>query len=484
MLFMKKVALLTCLLLLACNDEAPKENKVLGNEVAKDQDLNALNSEKALFVAKARRVVGDVDYSKSENDWKKMHQGNTVVEGNKIRTAVESDVQLAANDGTLFQIMENSNVTVSAALLPNSRQSVDFVIEKGAIRFDVQKQKTNDFVFRTGTATAAIRGTAGFVGNINGKMVASLNEGRVNVTNEKGDSTSVEQNQTLIVNESGSVKTMNLASSGTKALLALVDSVASASDTTDLEQSLQNFDNDYAAQKAAFEKKLKFKAEGVARQIKDSSVTLQAIATPGVIVEVLGEVDTVGADSVYQRTFTWGADSYGTKRFLAVCSDGLVEIPCYMWVTEYVEENAETEDTDGLEMGVKINGPSVEKIHLEMPLKQYQGKLKFALQGFSAEERSKIKNVVISRGGSEIETIDPKGLGKWSFERKIQIGLNKIANFEVSVNMDDGRSFTAQKTYEVYCSQSNHPGGKARNNLVPLNKEYEQLKAKGLLRNE
>lgn len=519
----KTLTVLCSLFLLACNDDKPKENKVLGNEMAASTEkaaaetsistpavveLPSESNEKALFKAKARRVIGNVELSKAEDSWKKMHQGNMVVEGNKVRTHVESDVQLTTNDGTSFVIMENAEVKITASLVKESKQQISFDIGKGSIQFDVQKQKNRSFEFRTGTATAAIRGTAGFVGKVKGQMVASLKEGKVDVTSAKGKTSSIVQNQTVLVNETGSVKKMNLASSGTKALVAAIDSVASTTEDVDIEKSIKKFDADYAARRKAFEKNLKFQGADVEKKIYVPTITLQAFATPGIVVEILGEVDTVGANGLYQRTFSWDADAFGTKRFLASCGDGVVDVPCFMWVVDYVEnkteESAENapakvekskaeaakaetpkgETAKSINMTVKIGGPRTETIHLDPPASQYKGNLKFSLAGISAEDLDQIKNITIRRGGSVVETIGENDLTSLSYESEIQIGLNTIANFEVVVAMKNGKNFRGKKTYEVYCLRGNHPGGKARNSLMPQDKEYEKVKADGLLKDE
>ncbi|MCQ2105123.1 MAG: FecR family protein [Fibrobacter sp.] len=453
----------------------------------------------SLIRAKVSKVVGEGEITRGyEYDWKPIRQGQKVVENDHVRTSVESEVTITAFDGTVLSIFENTSVIITAELLGTSNKIFRINIDKGNILFDVQKQKKDQFIFKTGSATASIRGTAGFVGNVNGQMVASLKEGEVEVTGADGKSVNIVQNQTILVDEKGGSKKLNLASSGTKALTAALSSIAAKPDAAkDLERALSTFDNDYSVRKQKFEKNLKFQTKELEKTIYEPAVTLSAQTNPGVIVTVLGETDTVGTDGIYNRTFSWDAKSDGTKRFLAICSDGMVEVPCHIWSTNYVDTTAvvDTASTDSsaaveepkqevVKPHVKIDGPRVEKIHLPPPSVNYFGNFKFRLKGIEAADLKNVASIELHRSGYVLEKIPVENLVNMSFERQIQLERNKIVYLDVVVTMKNGDVVRARKTYEVFCYTDNHDEYVKVDPVLTEEQEYEKVKSEAILEEE
>ena len=464
----------------------------------------------AKLKAKTRKVVGDADYSRNAGvDWKRLRVGQKVVENDQIKTGEESQAILAMDDGSSLWITENSCVTVTYEILDSMMNKVSVEIKNGQVRFDVQKQKPSVFMeFRTGTAVAAIRGTAGFVGEVNGKMVASLKEGRVEVISKNGKTTTLLKNQTVVVDEKQGIVKMDLQASGSTALSKVLDSLTRMAPEADVARELtvvlKKFDTGYKDRLAKFEKNLKFQASALPTEVYLPNVTLQARTTPGMIVTVGGETDTVGANGIYQHTFEWAEDAYGTKRFLASCSDGDVEIPCFMWTTEYVAPPAEVpaaeepvvdtvaaakpkaetpakveEPAKDLKISVKLSGPRTERVHNKS--ENYTARIKGSLTGISDSDMDQVKSIVLKRKGQVEETLQGGSLSSTEFEFEQQIERNRIANFEVAVTLKNGKGFTAKKTYEVYCNPRNHANGE---DVVPVDEEYENLKAKGTLKEE
>ncbi len=319
--------------LIACKETV--ENNVkqsLANSAAVGEEL-------AVFKAKVRSSLGENEHLKANSEkWKKLFVGQNVMDNDHIRTKQESEVVLNTADGTVFVISENSNVEFNTELRESVKGEVNIFIRNGNIQFDVQKQKDNQFNFKTGTATASIRGTAGFVGSLDGQMVASLKEGRVEVKDAKGRTSNITQNQTVLVTKSGDAKTFQLESSGTTALFAALNEMSksgSMDNMDQLEKDLKQFDTKYVDQRKEFEQNLKVKPVVIPKAISQPSVTLEAQMTAGVLVTVMGQTDTVPASGVYKRTFSWDKSAAGTKRFMAICSNGSVEVPCNVWVTEY-----------------------------------------------------------------------------------------------------------------------------------------------------
>ena len=300
---------------------------------------------------------------------------------------------------------------------------------------------------------------------------------------------------------------MDLQASGSNALSKVLDSLTKAAPEADVARELaavlKKFDTGYKDRLAKFEKSLKFQASALPAEVYLPNVTLQARTTPGMIVTVGGETDTVGANGIYQRTFEWGDDAYGTKRFLASCSDGDVEVPCFMWTTEYVAPPAEApvqepaadtvaaakpkaeapakaeEPAKDLKISVKLSGPRTEKVHNKT--ENYTARIKGSLTGISDSDMDQVKSIVLKRKGLVEETLQGGALSSTSFEFEQQIERNRIANFEVAVTLKNGKVYTAKKTYEVYCNPRNHVGGE---DAVPVEEEYESLKAKGTLKEE
>lgn len=496
------VFVLAALALTACkSDESPKPAP---KDVAANAPAEESVPENALLKAKVRSVVGTVEREKADS-WTQLRVGKTVVENDHVRTALESELIVNMTDGSALRVPESSNVTFQAELQDNVKKLIFLDIHSGKVHFDIQKQQQTEIYFKTGTATVAIRGTAGFVGEVQGKTVASLKEGKVEVSTPKGKSTTIVKNQTVLVDDQGDSKVLKLESSGTEALAAAIDSIAKAEDggaalnTKILEKSMNTFDKSYGERQKNFEKNLQFKAVGIPDSLYVPSVMLQARITPGTIVTVWGERDTVPESGIYQKTLSWGDSAYGTKRFLVGCSDGDVELPCYMWVIEYApmpalgeaEPAADTtaakpaeETAANLKLSVKISGGRNERVHLDLPATELNTNLKFNLAGITAGDLGQLKSLVVLRNGKPFKTFDASDLTSLAYEMPVSIERNKIADFEVVATLKNGKNFRAKKTYEVYCMVANHPGGKARNSIVPPDQEYERLKQSGGITHE
>lgn len=503
-------------LLSSCNDSDDRKAEPLSGSVKQTQvspskespqsDAQETESSESssLIKCRSRFVVGNAEIQKRQKDWMRLLVNKKVVENDKIRTAEAAEVVLAVQDGSALKIPEKTEVQLAAESKNGQKKLILLDIKYGRVHFDVQKQRERELRFTTGTAAAAIRGTAGFVGNLNGKMFASLKEGMLDVTNKAGKTNSIVKKQTVFVDEHGKAKVLNLASSGTEALSKAIDSFALPEvSVAVLEKSLKKFDDAFVKEQKIFEKKVQFRATPIADTLFVPTVTLTARATPGIWVTVLGESDSIGANGIYQRTFEWDDSEYGSKRFLASCSDGHVEFPCYTWVTEYApvstldgsasENRAESSSqsagkaddaSKNVKLSVKVNGPRSERIHLDLPAKELNTNLKFSLAEISATDLNQLQSLSVLRNGKPFKNFGKNELTSLAYEVPVTIARNKIADFEVVATLKNGKKFRAKKTFEVYCLVSNHPGGKARNTVVPLDQEYERLKQSGQLTHE
>lgn len=507
------VAALSATVFWACKDE-PDPRTVADNK------SEAVDTSK--IKAKVRKVLGETDLQRKNTEkWSKLRFGQTVAEKDRIRTGAESEAVMAINDGSSLWITELSDVVLDAEIFDSLNHQVSVRVNNGAVLFDVQKQPTGRTVnFTTGVATAAIRGTAGFVASVNGQMVTSLKQGLVSVNSIAGNTGEVVQNQTLIVGKNGVIKNLNLKSSGTKALsmeLANVNIWGMGPESEEFEKALTDFDNDYEKRREEFAKKVNFRANPLPDTLMLPSVTLQARVNPGIVVTVMGESDTVPESGIYQRTVEWADDSYGPKRFSVTCSEGDIEIECFTWKSNYTPaskpagddasadsaaradsiaaaeaaaaekaaadkaaaekatgKNAagkkadqadasaanEKKTTKSVNVSLKLVGGKTERKHLDPPAKEYKTNLKFSLAGITDADISEIASVTVKRKGEVVQSFN--NVSALTYEVPVSIKLNTIAKFDIEIALKNGKKIRTTKTYEVFCLRRNHMG-KARN---------------------
>ena len=507
------VAALSATVFWACKDE-PDPRTVADNK------SEAVDTSK--IKAKVRKVLGETDLQRKNTEkWSKLRFGQTVAEKDRIRTGAESEAVMAINDGSSLWITELSDVVLDAEIFDSLNHQVSVRVNNGAVLFDVQKQPTGRTVnFTTGVATAAIRGTAGFVASVNGQMVTSLKQGLVSVNSIAGNTGEVVQNQTLIVGKNGVIKNLNLKSSGTKALsmeLANVNIWGRGPESEEFEKALTDFDNDYEKRREEFAKKVNFRANPLPDTLMLPSVTLQARVNPGIVVTVMGESDTVPESGIYQRTVEWADDSYGPKRFSVTCSEGDIEIECFTWKSNYTPaskpagddasadsaaradsiaaaeaaaaekaaadkaaaekatgKNAagkkadqadasaanEKKTTKSVNVSLKLVGGKTERKHLDPPAPEYKTNLKFSLAGITDADISEIASVTVKRKGEVVQSFN--NVSALTYEVPVSIKLNTIAKFDIEIALKSGKKIRTTKTYEVFCFRRNHMG-KARN---------------------
>lgn len=123
-------------------------------------------------------------YLNAKNDDNMINIGNKVRQGDQVMTMYESQVIIALPDGSKLTVEENTHVIIKELSFENDKNVSTTEVKKGKISFDVQKQNGSEssIKFRTGTATAAIRGTNGTLAvTSKGKTFASLNNGKLDI---------------------------------------------------------------------------------------------------------------------------------------------------------------------------------------------------------------------------------------------------------------------------------------------------------------
>ena len=242
---------------------------------------------------KVRSVIGDVTtQKKSEGNWVPLRVGAKVKEKDMIRTLVESQAIVALPDGSTISVEENSLVEFSQLLSEDGVQTAMTDIKSGKVRFDVQKQTSKEsyFKFKTGTATAAIRGTDGIIGTTSkGIIIASLRNGRLEILD------------------------------------------AMLSDTTisleKLTETILAKDNEYKAKQTAAKDSIKCSFETLPDTIYTPNVTIRGTCPAGISVELSSErIESTG--EMIQFTPSWAPSSIGDKKFPVVCYAGKVSFGC------------------------------------------------------------------------------------------------------------------------------------------------------------
>lgn len=289
---------------------------------------------------KVRSVLGDVSRQKvNKVNWTALRVGAKVEQSDKIRTEIESQAIINLPDGSSISIEENSIVIFDELVAKDGSQRLSANVQKGKIRFDVQKQKGADsfFGFRTGTATAAVRGTAGVIGQTShGKPIAALREGKLeisianNTVNINGGETAVPNGDSFVV--------LQLASSGDLDFLNKIDSLLD--DTTksldQIKSSIQSLDSVYSANLKAAADTLGCSFESVPDTVNTPFLTIRGTCKPGIFVEIGAErIETT--EETFQFTPAWDAETFGAKKFPVSCFVGKVSLPCGYITTNYAK---------------------------------------------------------------------------------------------------------------------------------------------------
>ena len=290
---------------------------------------------------KVRSVIGDVTtQKKNEGNWVPLRVGAKVKEKDVIRTLVESQAVVALPDGSTISVEENSLVEFSQLVSEDGVQTAMTDIKSGKVRFDVQKQgsKESSFKFKTGTATAAIRGTDGVIGmSSKGTPIASLRNGRLEISTS-GKVVGINGGETAVPNGDDFL-VLELSSSGDLNFLNEID--AMLSDTTksldDLKNDILAKDKEYKAKQTAAKDSLKCVFEALPDTIYAPSVTVKGTCPAGVGVELSGErIESTG--EMIQFTPNWAPSSFGEKKFPVVCYAGKVSFGCADLKTFYTQQ--------------------------------------------------------------------------------------------------------------------------------------------------
>jgi len=273
---------------------------------------------------KVRAVLGDVSFQKkNKTGWSALRVGAKVQEGDKIQTYLESSVNISMPDGSVVMIGENALVEFSQLLLDQDSQISEIDIQKGTVRFDVQKQKSkkSKFKFKTGTATASIRGTDGSVGLTEaGQPYGALNSGAMDME-DKGQTVSVKPQQFVAFRKDKPAVVVAAKNAGdpefVKKLSAVVD------DTTKSDEAImaQAQELDQKIEKRNEDLKAKYNCviDPIPQLIDSTSLNIGVTCTAGMRVSIGSEVyESKGTKLVFSPS--WSKSAFGEKKFVVNCS--------------------------------------------------------------------------------------------------------------------------------------------------------------------
>ena len=139
-----------------------------------------------------RYVAGGPDaqhQKKGKGDWKNAKYKEKVFQNDNFRTGDEAQIIIALADGSSLTINERTEVSMTELMNEDGINRTMVNIKNGKVNFEVQKQANGgSFKFKTGTSTAAIRGTRGFFGmSSKRKPIASLSKGSLDFQDESSN---------------------------------------------------------------------------------------------------------------------------------------------------------------------------------------------------------------------------------------------------------------------------------------------------------
>lgn len=201
-------------------------------------------------VGKVRSALGTVDRIKiKQSEWSALRVGADVYQSDRVRTGVESEVIFGLPDGSYITIAENAEVEMTNLLEPNNEGGFEtrLDIKKGHLNFAVPKllKDKSKFIFKTGTATASIRGTEGYIGG-EGVFFAGLKTGKLEISpNGSEQSVAIVAGETTFGTDS--LVVLKLASSGEVRFAKKIEKLLAdkSKNVADLIPEIQKADSTY-----------------------------------------------------------------------------------------------------------------------------------------------------------------------------------------------------------------------------------------------
>lgn len=282
---------------------------------------------------KVRSVLGEVTrQKKAQNQWLPLRVGAKVYESELIRTLVESQAIISLPDGSSLTIEENAIVVLEKVFSKKGSKETTLNIKSGLLHFDVQKQagKTGSFKFKTGTATAAIRGTNGAIGIAKKGLFASLAEGALEVQDAQGNKILLKKGQTLVQDSAMGFIVIDNPLSGTsdfsKSLHIILNDPNSTKQITP--ELLDSLTTTFNSKIDSLLEKSKCQFNSVEDTLYSNEIKIQGRCIPGILLSIDGEQTAPTLDSIVEHTITWEQGLFGEKKYRIYCLDNQIQALC------------------------------------------------------------------------------------------------------------------------------------------------------------
>lgn len=300
---------------------------------------------------KVRSALGDVNRLKeNDTDWTALRVGAKVFHSDLVRTGTESEVVLGLPDGSLITIEEESEVALAELIEKNGAYKTTIHIKSGNLTFSAQKQNPNSsFEFKTGTGTAAIRGTEGSIGG-GDIFIAGLRNGALEITTNSGKSTTIKGGETVF--EMDSLVTMQLESSGdprfNKRIIQLLKDKKIKK--KDLFKKIRHDDSTYSKKLRDAKKGILCTVDALPDTSYSQNVTISGKCPANVEVSLMGQPLALASDGSFSSKLVLDAATSGNKNFKLTCSVKNFSFPCGEVSTYYAPMAASTEPKEGFEL--------------------------------------------------------------------------------------------------------------------------------------
>lgn len=291
---------------------------------------------------KVRSVIGGDAVTRQKNnqgEWAPLKVGNKVQQGDNIRTLLESQAIIALPDGSTISIEENSLVSMSEVLSEDGVNRTTAEIKQGKVRFDVQKQGNKDshFRFKTGTATAAIRGTEGTIGVAGNESYAALISGLLEIA---GNSQTVSITAGQVAFTKGeSVSVVDVQNAGESSFMnTLADLLQNPNANIDtIINSIKNADSLTTELINSYRDSVKCEFAPLPDTIYENSVVVKGQCSNGISIKIGAEkISSEGKE--IQFTPNWLVSEYGEKKFPITCFVGPYSFSCGQLNTYYANK--------------------------------------------------------------------------------------------------------------------------------------------------
>lgn len=291
--------------------------------------------------AKVRYIEGDVQRIKYGNtEWKELRVGQKVELSDAVRTGIESMATLSLKDGSMVSVIENSVISFSDLIDEDGSFRTAIDVTTGRLIFSVQKQERNSqFKFKTGTMSAAIRGTEGCIDGGDYSLVG-LKNGALQIELTSGENVLIQGGQVAFKKDS--LVVLDLRSAGEAGFhKRLANMLMDSSITKDeLINRIRQEDEAYQQAIKEAQKQVQCVFEGVPDTIRSREILVYGRCPVGSKVLFYGESVQLDQNGKFTQSIPSGTTAVGEKRFKLTCSAGQVQFDCAEVKTYYQPSEA------------------------------------------------------------------------------------------------------------------------------------------------